>query len=30
MTEANVHQISSRLQKRLQELLEGGNTSEWP
>ena len=28
MTEANVHQISSRFQKRFKELLEGGNTSE--
>jgi RNA polymerase sigma factor (sigma-70 family) len=28
MTEANVHQISSRFQRRFKELLEGGNTSE--
>jgi RNA polymerase sigma factor (sigma-70 family) len=28
MTEANVHQISSRFQKRFKELLAGGNTSE--
>jgi RNA polymerase sigma factor (sigma-70 family) len=28
MTEANVHQISSRFQKRFQEQLEGRNTSE--
>jgi RNA polymerase sigma factor (sigma-70 family) len=28
MTEANVHQISSRFQKRFKELLEEGNTSE--
>jgi RNA polymerase sigma factor (sigma-70 family) len=28
MTEANVHQISSRFQKRFEKLLEGGNTSE--
>ena len=27
MTEANVHQIASRYQKRFKELLEGGNTS---
>jgi DNA-directed RNA polymerase specialized sigma24 family protein len=28
MTEANVHQISSRFQKRFRELLDEGNTSE--
>ena len=28
MTEANVHQIASRFQRRFKELLEGGNTSE--
>jgi DNA-directed RNA polymerase specialized sigma24 family protein len=28
MTEANVHQISSRFQRRFKGLLEGGNTSE--
>lgn len=27
MTEANVHQISSRFQRRVRELLEGGDTS---
>jgi RNA polymerase sigma factor (sigma-70 family) len=28
MTEANVHQISSRFQRRVRELLEGGDTSD--
>jgi RNA polymerase sigma factor (sigma-70 family) len=28
MTEANVHQIASRFQRRVRELLEGGDTSE--
>ena len=28
MTEANVHQIASRFQRRFKELLDGGNTSE--
>jgi RNA polymerase sigma factor (sigma-70 family) len=28
MTEANVHQIGSRFQRRVRELLEGGDTSE--
>jgi hypothetical protein len=27
MTEANVHQISSRFQRRVRELLEGGDTA---
>ena len=28
MTEANVHQVSSRFQRRVRELLEGGDTSD--
>jgi DNA-directed RNA polymerase specialized sigma24 family protein len=28
MKEANVHQISSRFQRRVRELLEGGDTSD--